>query len=192
MNIETLLSGKTTAVTALVVEGPLGTKTPYLRVYIPAMGATSSPRILHSVATDGGAVSCPYDPGDEVLVLMVDGDVNKAFVLGRLHNGSVVAPEATSGILVQHPEGAVVRRTDTAQTQALANAQFVNDVKDAWTSLRQNLTLGPVTPVPGDGGAALLVALVAWNAQLVAGMAAFEAQLQQLAERHLTKALESE
>ncbi len=109
--------------TARVLLQPEGVLSGWLPVLTPWVGS-------------GWGMSCPPNPGDQVLVIPQEGDAEHGLIVGRLFSNSVRPPQAAAGeIALTHQSGCSIRLSNSGIISIEGDLHVSGDVYDTYGCL---------------------------------------------------------
>jgi phage baseplate assembly protein V len=92
--------------------------------------------VLTQWAGAGWGMSCPLNPGDQVLIIPQEGDSQHGLIVGRVFSNQVRPPQAELGELnLRHQSGCSIRLLNTGIVSVNGDLQVSGDVSDTHGSL---------------------------------------------------------
>jgi len=133
-------------ITAVEVDGSGGF---LATITIQPSGWEVQARVMWSGALNAGGSFFPVAVDDEVLVLLPDGDPNRAVCLPGLTSSSAKVPSSfdNSKPIFVHPSGASFATSENATTQAVVTQDLLADLSNSLTEIAAGLAaFGIPTP----------------------------------------------
>ncbi len=114
-----------------LVPNPSGpTLPPLLQIEFLPDGRTADARAIYPGAGLLKGLFVPYQPGDEVICLCVDGDPNRSVVIGGLGNLTTPVPTSVDlilgGAVVMHPLGVELRSADVIPSESIVKGGMLS------------------------------------------------------------------
>ena len=109
--------------------------------------------VLTQWVGSGWGISCPPSPGDQVLVIPLEGDPQHGLIIGRVFSNQVRPPEVETGeIVISHRSGCSIRLANSGVIVMQGDLHVSGNVYDSHGSLSQlrNDYNVHVHPVEGD------------------------------------------
>jgi phage gp45-like len=92
--------------------------------------------VLTQWAGAGWGISCPPVPGDQVLIIPLEGDPQQGLVVGRLFSNQVRPPDAAPGeVTIRHRSGSSIRLLNSGVIAIEGDLHVTGDVYDSHGSL---------------------------------------------------------
>jgi hypothetical protein len=92
--------------------------------------------VLTQWAGSGWGMACPPSPGDQVLIIPLEGDAQHGLIVGRLYSNSVRPPQVASGeIILSHHSGCSLRLLNSGVVAVQGDLHVSGDVYDSYGSL---------------------------------------------------------
>lgn len=128
-------------------------------------GRAFSGRVLNLGQGSGKGVFCPLKAGDGVLVLMVEGDHQRAIVLGGLANGRTGRPMSEDQLILMHQDGTLLSHQDGADSYRIVHEELVRSLA-SYTAALETFMVGLAALAADPFNAALVPLAVAFQASV--------------------------
>jgi hypothetical protein len=130
-------SGKSFAQPRIGVVTSSDTKTATAKVLLQPEGIlTGWLPVLSQWTGAGWGMSCPPNPGDQVLIIPQEGDAQHGLIVGRLYSNLTRPPEAAPGeVTLTHVSGCSIRLLNSGIVSITGDLHVSGDVYDGHGSL---------------------------------------------------------
>jgi phage gp45-like len=137
LNSDSVRSWKALAQPRIGVVTSSNSETGTAKVLIQPEGVLTGWLPVLSQWTGGGwGISCPPNPGDQVLIIPQEGDAQHGLIVGRLFSNSIRPPQAAPGeITLTHASGCSIRLLNSGIVAIEGDLHVSGDVYDGHGSL---------------------------------------------------------